>query len=497
MNSLINSSILPSPTPRSTNSELGDSQSLPLIQSLGKLEQPSQQQKKSIAHIYTEQALIYLKEQNWRKAIVACKNALEIAPDTAEAYKILGDILYRQGKKADALGIYAKALALDPNLAAVYANVGTLYADQKKWHKALDYYQQAVIIDSNLAGTYRNLAQVWEELGDTDKALECFCRAIDLEPETLAPEEYFKFGTELYQQGKTKEASILFTHGVKLNPQAQTELAQLVQMLEELEEWQQAVVYYHQLISLPIDDDQTHSNSVNKPIKKLLSNSKTKSLAAKVSAEEARQKIALLPQKLAIELLPKVNTAIAHAEETSACLAVKSSDSNSPAKLVSSESDNDSTTVEIPAANTADIAASQPDSAKSWNNLGSLYAQKQEWTKAISCYQEALQLDPQFAKSYRNLAKVYNQLGEEIQAALHWYEAFSLEPELVKPEEYFSLAKKLLEHQQLDKAIACLRRTIQLDPNFEQAYLTLGKLLENQGKLEQSQACYARLESKN
>ena len=480
MNSL-NSSILPSPTPRSTNSDLGDSQSLPLIQSLGKLEQPSQQQKKSIAHIYTEQALIYLKEQNWRKAIVACKNALEIAPDTAEAYKILGDILYRQGKKADALGIYAKALALDPNLATVYANVGTLYADRKKWHKALDYYQQAVIIDSNLAGTYRNLAQVWEELGDTDKALECFCRAIDLEPETLAPEEYFKFGTELYHQGKTKEASILFTHGVKLNPQAQTELAQLVQMLEELEEWQQAVVYYHQLISLPIDDDQTHSNSVNKPIKKLLSNSKTKSLAAKVSAEEARQKIALLPQKLAIELLPKV----------------KSSDSNSPAKLVSSESDNDSATVEIPAANTADIEASQPDSAKSWNNLGSLYAQKQEWTKAISCYQEALQLDPQFAKSYRNLAKVYNQLGEEIKAALYWYEAFSLEPDLVKPEEYFSLAKKLLEHQQLDKAIACLRRTIQLDPNFEPAYLTLGKLFENQGKLEQAQACYARLESKN
>ena len=36
----------------------------------------------------------------------------------------------------------------------------------------------------------------------------------------------------------------------------------------------------------------------------------------------------------------------------------------------------------------------QPDSANSWNNLGSSYAQKKEWTKAISCYREAIAINP-------------------------------------------------------------------------------------------------------
>ena len=173
------------------------------------------------------------------------------------------------------MGVYAKALALNPNSAPIYANLGSFYAEQKDWQQALDYYQQAVILDPNLAGAYRSLAQVWEELGDTNQALECFCQAVNLEPEKLTSAEYFSFGQELYQQGKVKEASIFYTHGVQLNPQARAELAQLVEMLEELEEWQQAVVYYHQLISLSNHNLNSQDPSLkDKPIKKLLSHSK-------------------------------------------------------------------------------------------------------------------------------------------------------------------------------------------------------------------------------
>ena len=453
-----------------------DSQSSALVQPAAQLDLPTQEQRIAIAQIYTEQASIYLKERNWHKAMVACKNALEVIPDHADAYKVLGDILYRQGKRADALGIYAKALALNPNYATIYANVGTVYAEREEWHQALDYYQQAVILDPNLAGTHRNLAQVWEELGDTDKALESFCRAIDLDPTTLTPEEYFDFGKELYQQGKVKEASILFTHGVELNPQAETELAQLVQMLEELEEWQQAVVYYHRLISLPEpDSDRAKSDLSSKPIRRLLSNSKNKTRlqTPKIVAKTTQTEIPLLSQDVAQQLLPKVQST---ADTTTA----------SP-QLTRNSADLAS-----------DIAATElkPDSAVSWNNLGSLYAQKQQWAKALRCYEESLQLEPKFVKSYRNLARVYSNIGEHLKAALCWYEAFTLEPDLVKPEEYFNLASQFLQHQQIERAIACLRRTIDLEPNFERAYLTLGKVLETQGKPREAQFCYDKA-SKN
>ncbi|MDJ0567657.1 MAG: tetratricopeptide repeat protein [Pleurocapsa sp. MO_192.B19] len=490
-----NSSMLSWQNSNSINPDNSDMRSLRLIQSADHLDRPTQQQKKTISHIYSQQALIYFQQKNWHKAILACKNALETFPDNADAYKTLGNVLQRQGKKAAALGVYAKALVIDPNSAPIYANLGSFYAEQKDWQQALDYFQQAVILDPSLAGAYRSLAQIWEELGDTDKAIECFCQAVNLEPQTLIPEEYFSFGKILYQQGKVREASIFYIQGVKLNPRAEKELAQLVKILEELEEWQQSVVYYHQLIALNQTDDNYQQNQTTaaKPIKSLLSRSKarakkaishrpspenttsltknnTSRLLSQPKSDNHQTSTKSLPQTL--QILP---TTITFPEQTK--------DNNSPSVV-------DSATDELPSSKNSSHEDKKPDSAVSWNDLGSLYAQKQQWEKAISCYQEALQVDPKFGRIHRNLARVYNKLEQREKAVQYWYEAFTLEPDRVKPEEYFSLAKSLLEHNQVEEAIACLRRTIQLQPNFDQAYLILGKILEKQGKQEEAQNCY-------
>ena len=402
---------------------------------LKQLDVPTQEQNKSIAIIYIEQAQVYCKERNWQKAILACRNALEIYPNLADAYRIIGNILCHQGQFAEALGIYAKALTINPNMATLYADIGDLYVEQKDWQKALKYYQQAVVIDPNLAEVYRSLAQVWEELGETERAFECFFQAINLDPTVLKAEDYFSLGRELYQQKKLKEASILFAHGVKLNPFAEAELVQLVQILEELEEWQQAVAYYHQLMSLPDGENNTYLESSNqelqrdKPIKKLFSHSQ--SSFNKVISKDTKSGISALPTNVVQQLLPAATTK---------------------------------------------FEKQKLDSALSWNNLGSIYAQKKEWTKAINCYQEALQLDPNFAKSYRNLARIYHQQEEELKAALYWHEAFSIEPDLVKPEEYFNLAQKLLKYQQKEKAIACLQRVVEQNPHFNNAQAILERL---------------------
>ena len=480
------------PESKSVNLQNSDMRSLTLLQSSDYLDRPTKQQKKSIAHIYSQQALMYFQEQNWHKAIVACKNALEIAPDTADAYKILGNILQCQGRKAEALGVYAKALLINPNSAAIYANLGSFYAQQEDWQQAIDYFQQAVIIDPNLAGAYRSLARIWEELGDQDKALECFCQAVNLEPKTLTPEEYFDFGRQLYQQGKIKEASIFYIQGVKLNPSAEKELAQLVEILEQLEEWQQAVVYYHQLTSLTQNDHGKHFSlsTVNKPISNLLSRSKSKSKAkGAISsgssqssiAKHTQQQISSFPEGTSPQLLPKV----------------QSESSSNSIKLSNQQSQPLSKAVNIALQNSTLTKENKPDSAFAWNNLGSLYAQKKQWSKAISCYQEALQLAPKFGKIHRNLARVYTKLGQQEKADYYWYEAFYLEPDPIKPEEYFSLAKNLLRHQQIDKALTCLRRAVQLKPKFDQAYLMLGKIFDSQGKHQEAQAYYLQIAKNN
>jgi tetratricopeptide (TPR) repeat protein len=434
--------------------------SLALIKSTNQPDLTNQQQKKAIAQIYVEQAWIYFQDRHWREAIAACKNALHLNPQNTDAYKILGNILKIKGKKAEALGVYAKALEINPNSAPIYANLGSFHADQKNWQQALDYYQQAVIIDPNFAGAYRSLARIWEELGESKQALECLCQAVNLEPEKFSATEYFNFGDRLYAEGKLKEASIFYIQGVELNPQATTQLAQLVKILEELEEWQQAVIFYHKLISLSNGESADDNLALTKPIKHLLSQ-------AKSANQTKRQVVVAPPQRIA----------------SSAADAVPP---------LESPADNQSRQTLQPFP-----PAQQPNSASSWNNLGSSYAQKQQWVKAISCYQEAVELDPHLSKTYRNLARAYGKIEKQDQAILCWYEAFSLEPDLAKPQEHFSLARQLLKLEQVDQAIACLRHAIKLDPNFVQAYVALGKLLNSQGKIAEAEACYARVGIKN
>ena len=401
------------------------------------------QQKKAIAQIYVEQASIYFQERNWHNAIAACKNALNLNPQNTDAYKIFGNILKIKGKKAEALGIYAKALEINPNSAAIYANLGSFYAEQKNWQQALDYYQQAVIIDPNLAGAYRSLARVWEELDDREKALECLCQAINLEPEQFSASEYFDFGDRLYEQQKLKEASIFYIHGVELSPQADR-LAKLVKMLEELEDWQQAVVFYQKLISLSDGESSRNRLAASKPIKNLLSKSKS----VKNIKSQIRQPSAVITP------------------------------SETPAKRLVESKTNSATSVKLP----TDIK--QPNSATSWNNLGSSYAKKQQWLKAISCYQESIQLDPKLSKTYRNLARVYAKIGKKEKSVLSWYKAFSLSANAFKPEEHFALAQKLLQLQQVDKAIACLRCSLSQNPNYEPAQLLMRKLSSSKNKIK-------------
>ena len=418
-------------------------------QSQERLDVATSESQKFIAKIYIEQAQVYCQEQNWHKAVAACRNALKVTPQNVDAYRILGDILHLQGKQGEALGIYAKALCINSDAAMVYLSIGNLYVKQSNWHKALEYYQQAVIIDPHLTEAHRNLARVWEELGNSDRALECFCTAIELDSAILEPEDYFNFGRELYARGKLQESKILFLHGVKLNPFAEERLTQLVEILEELEEWQEAVVYYHRLMSLPkLESDRARESVFNARSSEDSANLKYKPISKLLSATKFSQ-----------------NPAIAQKTQGNSS---QSRESN-PNGLFP-KSTYKSLNLE---------ANSQPNSAVSWNNLGSLYAQEQEWQEAISCYEEALKLDRRFSKSYRNLARVYQSMGEELKASLCWHAAFDTEPDRIRSQEYFELANQLLDYKQTEKAIACLHRTVELNPNFQAARDLLDELNKN------------------
>ncbi len=418
-----------------------------------------------IASIYIKQASVYFKEGNWQQTIDACKRALQIAPHTAEAYKLWGNVLQRLGYKSEALGCYARALEIQPDLAEVYANLGSFHAEQEEWQQAIAYYEKAVALNPNLAGAYRNLAKIWEELGDSDRALRCFCQAINLNPKTLTAAEYFSFADELYQQSKLQEASIFYIHGVNADPDCETGYIKLVKILEEIGQWQEAVVYYRQLIAL---QKARQNNNVSRQLR--LANKPISNLLAKSKKKEVRSEKKLPPSLVPPSLPPKKPNLLPESNQT-------------PTTGSKSLKKNPQLPSEI---------AAQPESAKSWNNLGSLYAQKQQWQKAISCYQKALELDVNFSYTYHNLAKVYSQIGKQEQATAYLYRALTLNPNGVSAEDTFKLGRVLLSQGNQSAALSCLRQALKLKPDYADAYVILGEIFYDKKRDSEAQTCYAQ-----
>ena len=136
------------------------------------------------------------------------------------------------------------------------------------------------------------------------------------------------------------------------------------------------------------------------------------------------------------------------------------------------------------------LIAENPDKEELHADLGSIYAQKQQWQEASDCYERAIKINPKFAGAYRNLARVFQQIGNEAKATESWYEAFSLEPHWAEARQHYSLGNTLWKYKKLGKAISCYRQAIKLKPDFFPAYYSLGKLLTIREKFPQAIAVY-------
>ena len=136
---------------------------------------------------------------------------------------------------------------------------------------------------------------------------------------------------------------------------------------------------------------------------------------------------------------------------------------------------------------------SQPNMAEIYCNLGSIYAKSKKWQQAIEHYQKSIIIDRDFAVPYRNLARVWDELGEYDKSEECFFKAVALEPGLITAKNHFDLAHNLTEENKLDKAIACYKSCIQLEPDFLNAYVRLAQLLEESGQTDEALYYYKKL----
>ena len=135
----------------------------------------------------------------------------------------------------------------------------------------------------------------------------------------------------------------------------------------------------------------------------------------------------------------------------------------------------------------------QPDMAEIYCNLGSIYAKGKKWDRAIEHYQKSIIIDPDFAAPYRNLARVWDELEEYDKSEECFFRALAIKPQLISAKSHFELAHNLAEEKKLDKAIACYKHCIELEPKFLNAYVRLALVLEENGQKEEALFYYKKL----
>ena len=418
-------------------------------------ESTSTVEETSAAEVYIAQALLYFEQNQLSQSIAACKEALRVYPKMGVAYKIWGNCLQRQGKSAEAIGIYAKALEEKADMAEIYCNLGSIYARQKKWQSAIEHYQKSIIINPKIATPYRNLAKVWDELKEYDKSADCFFKAINLQPNLLSPKNHFNLANNLLAEGNCTQAIACYQSCIELEPKFLNAYARLADALEEDGQTEKALMYYKKLAQLQTQTElpQIQSKS-SQQISSLLRPSTTKAITP----------IALKQLKRLPSVKPKQISQLQSAK---------------PAIIKEIE-------------RYRQVASVQPESAEIQYKLGNLYLENKQSQEAIACYALSTKLAPQEIKYYITLGQALERVGDRNRANLAYYQGFSLQPQKVSAKNHYLLGDKLLQQNEGQLAIACYRRAISIKPEAIEAYWRLGEIAAAKGEPKTALAYYQR-----
>jgi tetratricopeptide (TPR) repeat protein len=135
---------------------------------------------------YDGLAAAYFEAELIDRALELPDEALGRFPQHGMAHLLRGDILYTQGRTADALPAYREAtsgVAVFPwQRAAAHTGIGVFYGLQNAWDRARAAFAEAIASDPSSPAAYVNLGYLARQEGKDDEAKQWFDKAYALKP---------------------------------------------------------------------------------------------------------------------------------------------------------------------------------------------------------------------------------------------------------------------------------------------------------------------------
>lgn len=163
-------------------------------------------------------AEVLLDQQKWDQAKQYASQAVELAPDSMDAHRVLGLVLESWGYYRDAIEEYIKAIQITPNFTYLYLRIGLGYrqlalatGDIKSpiYNDALDYFEKAAKINEQLdiqdPYPYIAIAKTYAQQGEFFIAARNGEKALSFDPANA--DTYGQLGM-IYVQARNYETAL-------------------------------------------------------------------------------------------------------------------------------------------------------------------------------------------------------------------------------------------------------------------------------------------------
>lgn len=160
--------------------------------------------------------LCYLNARRYDQARAAFATQYGLAPDSAPAYLLLGNMLLKANLPELAMTAGEKALAANPNLPLAHFMLGEIYLYKSDPANALAEFEKERQLNPAYAPIYDRLGDVYTRLGKYQQAQESLTRALSLDTSSTGP--FIQMGKVFLRRNDPQSAAMYLEHAEKMDP---------------------------------------------------------------------------------------------------------------------------------------------------------------------------------------------------------------------------------------------------------------------------------------
>jgi len=194
----------------------------------------------------------------YEEATKEYRKALEIDPNSADAYYNLGIVLLELGRYPEAKKEFKKMIEIDPNNILKHDRLGTLYEQLLYDGDAEEEFRKILKIDPNNSNAHYHLGVVLSSLPYHEEPEKEFRRAIEIDPNNVKAHYYL--GELLEHLERYEEAEKEYREVLRINPNDADAHYDLGNVLYHLKRYDEAEKEYREVIRINLNNADTHTN---------------------------------------------------------------------------------------------------------------------------------------------------------------------------------------------------------------------------------------------